>query len=266
MSYSRGSSLLELLIASALLSGVLLAAVHADPRRILAPVRNAWADALTARVIQDELALATRNCQAGISYPQVKANIDDIWGPFSNTTKPLPHSAALVSASVASVPTVTERVDRSRSSTTLIHSTRFFSAQPRAVLGCAPDRCMELLCQNGECRLAANSQLWKPSAELMPFIAILYPINDIAVLYLSARGSLRRLSILDGAIRENQPISDGLSGFDPEVLTLPALAGGCIVRTSIRLARRPERSIVIEAFQQFISPIIPIAFLSFPAV
>jgi|GEM_PF-7128217 len=261
MSYSRGSSILEFIIALSIFSFALTAAIHVLPFSLLSKQRSTIEQALLQRAIQDELQAISKTCAKNISIPLLVENIAQKFGPFSEITRPQNGATGILSAQVNTDPQNTERVKISSVQGAELLTSRFTGSDPTNALGCTPTTCMLLSCANGICTAARRAYLWPLKPEIMPFIAIILPVDDISLLYLSSRNTLRRAAFNNDTVKENQPLLDKILQFKPQINFPANMHGACLIAASIKRLSSGEKELFVSALQSLVSPPIPLGFL-----
>jgi len=231
------------------------------PFSLLAKQRSTIEQALLQRAIEDELQAVSKTCAKNISVPILVENIELKFGPFSEITRPQNGATGILSAQVNIDPQNTERVKISSAQGAELVTSRFIGRDSTNALGCTPTTCILLSCANGICKPAKRSYLWPLTPEIMPFIAIILPVDDISLLYLSSRNTLRRAAFNNDTIKENQPLLDKILQFKPQINFPAHMHGACLITAKVRKISSGEKELFVSALQSMVSPPIPLGFL-----
>lgn len=261
MSSTRGSSLIELMIALAIFTCASAAAFKALSFDTASSARRAISNLISLRTIQDELQMIADDAEAGLVEPIVISNLISKIGPFSAITLPKLGSLALAGAAISHDRAQIEVLEHPPEGVSFA-TNKFSSNEPTAAVGCTPTNCVELVCANNSCRFLSKSLLFATDESNRAFISIIYPITEIYVLYQSERNTLRKLTLIGGRIKSNQPVFDDVAVFLPRVANPGNFAGAFVAEALFSTARDPSNLFSTRAVQSVIAPRYPIEFLT----
>ncbi len=262
MSYSRGSSLIEVIVAMLIMGFAISATLRMVPFGAATSLRRSISNLLVLKTIQNELQRISDTADPAIASPRVVPNIADEIGSFSAITQPMLGSSALVGAIVSHNPDEIEFVKQPIYGLSF-STVRFSSNEPTAAIGCTPTSCVELICANNSCRLSSKSLLLDQDERKLPFLSVIYPATEVSVLYQSERASLRKILLIDGRITSNQPILDGVQTFVPAVSTPANFLGAVVLEAIFSSTNDPSRLLSTSAVQRVVAPYWAIEFLTF---